>query len=297
MQALGGIGADGGVWIDATFGRGGHSAAILDLLGGQGTLLAIDKDPAAAEAAGKLEPRPDFRFRRQSFTCLEQWVRELGWAGAVRGILFDLGVSSPQLDEPHRGFSFLRDGPLDMRMDPDSEPSAAQWLQHAGEREIADVLKNYGEERFHRRMARAIVAARQQSPITTTSRLAEVVAAANPRWEKHKHPATRVFQALRIMVNRELDELAEALRQAVMVLAPRGRLVVISFHSLEDRLVKRFLREQSRPPALPRRLPVAEERSGGPLRIVAKPIRAGVSEVSSNPRARSAILRVAERSA
>lgn len=288
---------DDGVWIDATFGRGGHSAAILGLLGDAGTLLAMDQDPEAAEAAARFEGPPRFLFRRQSFATLESRVRELDGVGSVRGVLFDLGVSSPQLDDPQRGFSFMQDGPLDMRMDPDREPSAAQWLGQASEEEIAVVLRDYGEERYHRRIARAIVTARQQTAILTTGQLSAVVSAANPRWEKHKHPATRAFQALRIHINHELEELSEALRQAVRVLAPGGRLVVISFHSLEDRIVKHFLRGQSRAPALPRRLPVAGDQACGPLRIIGKPMRASAGEVSGNFRARSAVLRVAERRA
>lgn len=285
-----------GVWIDGTFGGGGHCAAMLQRLGPGACLLAFDKDPAAAGIARQRFGGDDrFRFRQGSFATLEDHVRQQGLEGRVAGILFDLGVSSPQLDDPARGFSFLRDGPLDMRMDPGSGPSAAEWLAQAGEAEIARVLKTYGEERFHRRVARAIVQARGQAAIATTDQLARVVADANPRWEKHKHPATRVFQAIRIQVNRELDDLLEGLRQALAVLAPAGRLVVISFHSLEDRIVKTFMRDQARGVQLPRRLPVTGSPAGGLLRLVGKPLRPSAKEIVDNPRARSAVLRVAER--
>ena len=207
----------------------------------------------------------------------------------------DLGVSSPQLDDPGRGFSFLRDGPLDMRMDTSDGESAAQWLARAAEGEIAGVLKRYGEERFAKRIARALVAARAEAPIETTGRLARLVADANPAWEKGKHPATRAFQAIRIQVNGELDALEQALHQAVAGLAPGGRLVVISFHSLEDRMVKRFIRGQGRGAELPPGLPVTADQMGGTLRAVGKAVRAGEAEVTANPRARSAVMRVAER--
>jgi 16S rRNA (cytosine1402-N4)-methyltransferase len=217
--------------------------------------------------------------------------------GRLSGVLFDLGVSSPQLDEPRRGFSFQSDGPLDMRMDPEAGISAADWLAMANEREIARVIKDYGEERFARRIARAIVRSRLQAPICTTGQLAALVAATVPGRERHKHPATRTFQAIRIHINSELDELREGLRQAADVLQARGRLVVISFHSLEDRCVKRFMREESRGAVVPPEIPLRGEPVPGRLRIVGKVRRPDAQEIARNPRARSAVLRVAERAA
>ncbi|GAB6040200.1 16S rRNA (cytosine(1402)-N(4))-methyltransferase RsmH [Endothiovibrio diazotrophicus] len=285
-----------GLYVDATFGRGGHARRILEGLGPQGRLLGIDRDPEAVAAAEKglaLDGR--FAIERARFDALAGLVAARGWSGRVAGVLMDLGVSSPQLDDPERGFSFLRDGPLDMRMDPDGGVSAARWLARAEDGEIARVLKAYGEERYAKRIARAIVRERAVAPIETTKRLAEVVAAANPAWEKGKHPATRAFQAIRIQVNGELEALEAALAQAVAVLAPAGRLVVISFHSLEDRMVKRFIRAQARGAELPPDLPVTVEQMGGTLRAVGKAVRAGDEELEANPRARSAVMRVAER--
>lgn len=285
-----------GVYVDCTFGRGGHTRSILQRLNAQGRLIAFDKDP---EAVGFAETMlgGDSRFLiiRGSFSMLGRVLDQLGLKGRVDGVLFDLGVSSPQLDDPERGFSFLRDGPLDMRMDPDAGPSAADWLATAGEREIADVLKSYGEERHARRIARAIVASSQTRPIRTTRALAEVVAAANPSWEQHKHPATRTFQALRIMLNRELDELKTALKQITDVLAPGGRLVAISFHSLEDRIVKNFIRDESRGDDFPVGVPVTQSQLKPRMRQIGKAIGADAEEVRANPRARSAVMRVAER--
>lgn len=226
---------------------------------------------------------------------LGQEVEKRGWKGKVDGILLDLGVSSPQLDDPSRGFSFRHDGPLDMRMDPDSGHSAAEWLAEASDNEIAMVLKEYGEERFAKRIARAILHERAQSPITTTARLAKIVAEANPKWEKDKHPATRSFQAIRIFINAELDELEQVLAQSVEMLAPGGRLALISFHSLEDRRVKRFIRDEARGGDFPPGLPVTDAQLNRRLRAVGKDIRAGKAELAENPRARSAVLRVAER--
>jgi len=218
-------------------------------------------------------------------------------SGRVNGVLLDLGVSSPQLDDPTRGFSFLHDGPLDMRMDPNSGVSAADWLAKAGAAEIARVLKDYGEERFAKRIAAAILEARAKAPIVSTGRLAEIVSRANPKWERDKHPATRSFQAIRIFVNRELDELRHALERLLPVLAPGGRLAVISFHSLEDRIVKRYLRDQSRGDDFPPGLPVTSDRLRPRLRLVGKARRPSPAELAENPRARSAVLRVAERPA
>ncbi|MFQ5487255.1 MAG: 16S rRNA (cytosine(1402)-N(4))-methyltransferase RsmH [Gammaproteobacteria bacterium] len=285
-----------GRYLDATFGRGGHAAAILERLGPEGRLLAMDKDPQAVQAArARFGSDPRFAMVHDSFAALESVVAGRGWSGRLNGVLLDLGVSSPQLDDPRRGFSFRNDGPLDMRMNPAVGESAAQWLAHASEGEIARVLRDYGEERYARRIARAIVRARQESPIVTTARLAALVAAANPAWEQGKDPATRTFQALRIHINRELEELQSGLEQAVRVLAPGGRLVVISFHSLEDRIVKRFIRRAAQGEALPRRLPVTEAARGVTLRTVGKPRRPAAAEVAVNLRARSAVLRVAER--
>ncbi|MDQ3580354.1 MAG: 16S rRNA (cytosine(1402)-N(4))-methyltransferase RsmH, partial [Pseudomonadota bacterium] len=248
---------EGGVYIDCTFGRGGHSRAILARLGDAGRLLAIDRDPEAAQAAAALGTR-DGRVLAEHgrFSGLGDMVQSRGWEGRIDGVLFDLGVSSPQLDDPARGFSFSSDGPLDMRMDPRSGPSAAQWLSRAGRDEIASVLYTYGEERHARRVARAIVAAREIATIATTQRLAEVVAAATPRSAERRHPATRAFLALRLKINQELEELAAALPQALEVLGGGGRLLVIAFHSLEDRIVKRFLRDEARPSRPPRQFPV-----------------------------------------
>ena len=288
----------GGRYVDATFGRGGHAAAILERLGPGGRLLAMDRDPQAVAAGrARFGADPRFTIRHHDFARLEECVAALGWAGQVEGILLDLGVSSPQLDDPARGFSFRHEGPLDMRMDPTTGESAADWLARASETEIARVLRDYGEERHARRIARAIVAARREAPVDTTARLADIVAAACPGRERGKDPATRSFQALRIHVNRELDALAAVLAQAVRVLAPGGRLVVISFHSLEDRMVKRFMRRAAQGEALPRKLPVrqAQDRRGVTLRLVGKARLPGAAEVAANPRARSAVLRVAER--
>lgn len=288
-----------GFYVDGTFGRGGHSARILQQLDSAGRLMAIDKDPSAiAHAQALFADEPRFQIRHGSFAQLEQFVDEAGMRGQVAGVLLDLGVSSPQLDDPERGFSFLNEGPLDMRMDTSSGESAAQWINRAEEREIADVLYNYGEERFSRRMARAIVEARAQAPITTTARLAEIVSAANPRWEKGKHPATRAFQGIRIHINRELEDIEQVLDQALEVLAIGGRLVVISFHSLEDRLVKRFIRKHVKGDEhLPPGIPVSEEMLRQRLTSVGKAIKASVAEVDANPRARSAVMRVAVKKA
>ncbi|WP_018232394.1 16S rRNA (cytosine(1402)-N(4))-methyltransferase RsmH [Thioalkalivibrio thiocyanodenitrificans] len=285
-----------GLYVDATFGRGGHSGRILERLGPGGRLIALDRDPqAAAEAARRFGGDERFHFERCSFDMLQQVADSLGVTGRLDGVLLDLGVSSPQLDDPARGFSFQSDGPLDMRMDPDSGESAAAWLARAPEDDIARVLKDYGEERFARRIARRIVEARSDTPIERTGQLADLVAAAVPTRERHKHPATRTFQAIRIHVNDELDMLRRCLASIPALLAPGGRLAVISFHSLEDRLVKRFMREQVEGERLPRRLPVRESRRGQTLRLVGRAVRAGEAEVAGNPRARSAVLRVAER--
>ncbi len=285
-----------GFYIDGTFGRGGHSDAILRRLSPRGRLLAIDKDPEACEWGRRRFAGEDrFELVKASFADLARLVAERGLTGHVQGVLLDLGVSSPQLDEGRRGFSFSQDGPLDMRMDPESGPSAAEWLSRAEEKEIAAVLKDYGEEKFARRMAAAIVRERQREPITRTAQLASIVSEANPAWEKGKHPATRAFQAIRIYINRELEDLQQMLAQVLDVLAIGGRLVVISFHSLEDRLVKRFIRLQEKGPALPRGLPVRDEQIERRMKSLGKPVKAGAGEQGENVRARSAIMRTAEK--
>ncbi|OGT21306.1 MAG: 16S rRNA (cytosine(1402)-N(4))-methyltransferase [Gammaproteobacteria bacterium RBG_16_57_12] len=287
---------ENGIYIDGTFGRGGHSGAILAQLGEEGQLLGIDKDPEAVRAA-QTRFGGDNRFAivQGTFAAIKNHAVNRWWLGKVDGILLDLGVSSPQLDDSNRGFSFRLEGPLDMRMDFTSGMSAAHWLAQAAEREIAEVLREYGEERFARRIARAIVAARQESPIVTTLRLAEIVRQANPAWERDKDPATRSFQAIRIFINSELEDLEIALAQALEVLGPGGRLAVISFHSLEDRIVKRFMRAQSRGDEFPPDLPVRHAQLNPRLQLVGKAIRPGEAELARNPRARSAVLRIAEK--
>lgn len=284
-----------GFYVDGTFGRGGHSREVLARLDSDGGLLGVDKDPAACVEAERLaEGEPRFCFFHGSFAQLPHQLRRMG-IDAVDGILLDLGVSSPQLDEAERGFSFLHDGPLDMRMDTSRGETAAEWLSHAAVEDIAVVLKEYGEERFAKRIAAAIVEARTEAPIETTAQLARVVSEANPRWEKHKHPATRSFQAIRIKVNRELEDLRDLLDCALDMLRIGGRLVVISFHSLEDRMVKRYMREMARGEQYPAGVPVREVDLNRRMKIIGKAVRAGSDEVEGNVRARSAIMRVAER--
>jgi 16S rRNA (cytosine1402-N4)-methyltransferase len=289
------IGPDGW-YVDGTFGRGGHAGAILARLEKSGRLIAIDRDEDAVEW-GRRQFGTDSRFSivRGSFDELASITRAHDVFGRVNGLLLDLGVSSPQLDEPRRGFSFLRDGDLDMRMDRRQSQTAAQWLARAGEREISDVLHRYGEERYARRIARAIVTARAQAPIKTTGRLAEIIAAANPAWEEGKHPATRSFQAIRIFINRELEALERCLDQSIEVLGVGGRVAVITFHSLEDRLVKRFFRDAARGDPYPKGVPVPAGMLHPRLRVVGKAITPSPAEIGANPRARSARLRTAER--
>ncbi len=285
-----------GVYVDGTFGRGGHSQRILQRLNEQGRLLAFDKDPAAVRVAcERFGADSRFEIVQRSFADLREVVEQRGLAGKLSGVLLDLGVSSPQLDDAQRGFSFVHDGPLDMRMNPQEGISAAQWLAEASEQEIADVIYRYGEERFSRRMAKAIVARRQVAPITGTLELAEIIKQANPAWEKHKHPATRAFQAIRIHVNRELEDLQSVLAQALDMLRPGGRLVVISFHSLEDRIVKQFINEQARGDDFPAGVPIPFADLNPRLRKLGKAVKADASEVAANPRSRSAIMRVAEK--
>ncbi|UYM16926.1 16S rRNA (cytosine(1402)-N(4))-methyltransferase RsmH [Endozoicomonas euniceicola] len=281
-----------GVYVDGTFGRGGHSRAILDGLAEEGRLYGIDKDPGAIAVGTELaEQDKRFAIHHGSFIELDKMLN----GTRVDGVLLDLGVSSPQLDSPERGFSFMNDGPLDMRMNTTEGESAADWINRAEEQEISKVIWEYGEDRFSRRMARAIVAARVEEPITTTKRLAEIIAAACPTREKGKHPATRAFQAIRIHINRELDDLVECLDKALEVLKPGGRLVVISFHSLEDRIAKRFIRKHAKGDELPSWLPVREDQLNKRMRPLGKAIKPGKTEVDANPRARSAVMRVAEK--
>ena len=285
-----------GYYVDATFGRGGHSQAILEQLGETGRLLAFDKDPQAiAEAKSRFADDERFSIRQDSFAMMNTHIAELGWTGKIDGILLDLGVSSPQLDDAQRGFSFSQEGPLDMRMNPGQGQSAAEWLSVADDKEIASILKEYGEERFAKRIARAIVKARDEKPITTTKELSAIVAEANPAWERGKDPATRSFQAIRIFINRELDDLADCLTKVIDVLKPGGRLVVISFHSLEDRQVKRFMREMVKGDDFPPDLPVMQSQLNPKMKKIGKAVRAGEEELNHNPRARSAIMRVAEK--
>ena len=281
-----------GTYLDGTFGRGGHARGVLRQLGPEGRLLVMDKDPDAIAIASALaDADARVSLRRGSFAQLADWPAT---AGGLDGVLLDLGVSSPQLEVAERGFSFGKDGPLDMRMDPDTGESAAQWLAHAPEREIADVLWQHGEERQSRRIARAIVARRAQEPLLRTAQLAELIASVIPRGAGKIHPATRSFQAIRIHINRELSDLEAGLDAAMARLKPGGRLAVISFHSLEDRIVKQFLAGHAKAPPANRRMPV-EVAFTPRLRLVGGAQKAGEAELAANPRARSAVLRVAER--
>lgn len=287
----------GGAYLDGTFGRGGHSRRILERLTPQGRLLAIDRDPQALDEARGIEDAR-FTIAHGEFAQLQNIAAAHGLDGKLAGVLLDIGVSSPQLDDPERGFSFLRDGPLDMRMDPTQGESAAQWLAHAGSDEIARIFKIYGEERFAKRLARAIVERRRERPFERTQDLADVIKAAHPAWEKGKHPATRAFQALRIYINGELEQLEAALDAALEALAPGGRLVVISFHSLEDRRVKRFIRDHARGDThLPRGMPIRDDQLSRRLEPLGKAQRPNAAEVEANPRARSAVMRVARKRA
>ncbi len=283
-----------GVYVDGTFGRGGHSRAILARLGPAGRLVAFDRDPRAVAAAEAIND-PRFTIVHEPFSALAEVLDALGLDG-VDGMLLDLGVSSPQLDEAERGMSFRFDAPLDMRMDTSRGRTAAQWLADASVGQITEVIRDYGEERFAHAIAKAIVAARAGQPVATTGQLAALVEKAVRTREPGQHPATRTFQALRIFVNQELEELSLVLPRCVDRLRPGGRLVVISFHSLEDRIAKRFMRDASRPPQLPSRLPLrASELPQPRLALVGKPVRPTEAEVAANPRARSAVMRVAER--
>ncbi len=285
-----------GVYVDATFGRGGHARAILNALNTQGRLLALDRDPETEPFARQFfASDARFTFERSPFSRLVEIADKYGIIKSVQGILLDVGVSSPQLDSSWRGFSFNKEGPLDMRMDPTTGISASEWLACVSERQLSQVLKEFGEERFHRRIARAIIQARRSTSFDTTLRLANIIATAVPSRESGKHPATRSFQAIRIFINQELTELESVLKQTLQVLAPHGRLVVISFHSLEDRVVKHFMRRHSRGSEFPPDLPVSISQSNASLRLIGRIVRPTAAEKVFNPRARSAVMRVAER--
>ncbi|MFZ7223184.1 16S rRNA (cytosine(1402)-N(4))-methyltransferase RsmH [Avibacterium avium] len=291
-----------GIYIDGTFGRGGHSRLILSRLSQDGRLIAIDRDPRAIAAAAQIQD-PRFQIEHNSFSAIPEICEKLGLSGKIDGILLDLGVSSPQLDEAERGFSFMKDGPLDMRMDTTQGLSATEWLQQVSEQDLAWVLKTFGEERFAKRIAQAIVNynknARQNGtePLNRTLQLAELIAQSVPFKDKHKHPATRSFQAIRIFINAELEELERVLQGALQVLAPQGRLSIISFHSLEDRMVKHFMRKQSKGESLPKGLPLREDQiqRSQTLKTIGKAIMPSEQEIAQNARSRSAVLRIAER--
>lgn len=285
-----------GIYVDCTFGRGGHSRELLKRLSAAGRVIGFDKDPMAVTEGETLAAQdPRFSIVHGSFAELQHRLSALHLGGCVTGILMDLGVSSPQLDDANRGFSFMGDGPLDMRMNNQAGQTAAQWLNSASAEEIAKVLKEYGEERFAKRIASAIVERRDSQPLASTLELAALIDKASPRKEKGKHPATRSFQAIRIFINGELDELKDVLEQSMQALCKGGRLVVISFHSLEDRIVKQFIRYKEKGDQLPRNLPVQDHMVKRELRSVGKAVRASEQEVEANVRSRSAIMRVAEK--
>ncbi len=285
-----------GIYIDGTFGRGGHSRLLLEKLGPDATLIVIDKDPLAIATANELAANDSRVVVVQSgFADIQTVVERFGFMGQVAGILLDLGVSSPQLDDASRGFSFRSDGPLDMRMNPDAGVSAAQWIASAHEAEIADVLYKYGDEHFSRRIAKAIVMARQEHPIETTLQLAEIIKTAHPKWDHKKHPATKSFQAIRIFINGELNELDEVLLGSLPVLKSGGRLAIISFHSLEDRAVKQFIRLQAQGPEMPPGLPIQDADIERNMKAIGKAIKPTKLEIAANVRSRSATLRVAEK--
>ncbi|MFK8067636.1 MAG: 16S rRNA (cytosine(1402)-N(4))-methyltransferase RsmH [Gammaproteobacteria bacterium] len=289
-----------GIYIDCTFGRGGHSKAMLNSLGKEGKVIGIDRDPSAIEAGNTLASEDKrFSIEQGAFSKLQQIADQKGVTGKVSGILFDLGVSSPQLDNAERGFSFMRDGPLDMRMDPEHSSSAADWIAKATDREMVKVFSEYGEERFSKRIARAIVARRDEEPVVTTKQLADLIKEVTPNQskpgQKAIHPATRVFQAIRIFINDELGEVKNVLDQAMNILAPGGRLAVISFHSLEDRIVKRFMKKAAAGDNYPKDLPIPTSMLNPDMKLIGKMIKASADEIERNPRSRSAVLRVAER--
>lgn len=293
---------ENGIYIDGTFGRGGHSRLILSKLSANGRLIAIDRDPKAVAEAQKIQDSR-FHIEHSAFSDILPICEKLNLVGKIDGILLDLGVSSPQLDDAERGFSFMKDGPLDMRMDDSKGMSAAEWLQHVSEQDLAWVLKTFGEERFAKKIASAIVNYNKSAAqnggecLTRTLQLAELIAQTVPFKDKHKHPATRSFQAIRIFINSELDELEKVLQSALTVLAPGGRLSIISFHSLEDRMVKHFMRKQSQGEDIPKGLPLREDQiqRNQTLKVIGKAIMPSDEEIAQNPRARSAVLRIAER--
>ena len=291
-----------GIYIDGTFGRGGHSRFILSKLGQNGRLIGIDRDPRAIAEAQRIQD-PRFQIEHNNFSSIYQICEKENLIGKINGILLDLGVSSPQLDEAERGFSFMKDGPLDMRMDTTQGQSASEWLQNVSVEDLAWVLKTFGEERFAKRIAQAIVSFNQQArqnntpPLTRTLQLAQLIADAVPFKDKHKHPATRSFQAIRIYINAELDELEKVLQDALAVLAPEGRLSIISFHSLEDRMVKHFMRKQAKGIDIPKGLPIRESEIDRQqqLKVVGKAVKPTEEEIAQNPRSRSAVLRIGEK--
>ena len=293
---------ENGIYIDGTFGRGGHSRLILSKLADNGKLIAIDRDPKAVAEAKKIQD-PRFHIEHNTFSEILPICEKLELVGKIDGILLDLGVSSPQLDDAARGFSFMKDGPLDMRMDNSQGLSAAEWLKQVSEQDLAWVLKTFGEERFAKKIAKAIVDYNKSAVqnggecLTRTLQLAELIAQTVPFKDKHKHPATRSFQAIRIFINAELDELEKVLASALAVLAPGGRLSIISFHSLEDRMVKHFMRKQSQGEAIPKGLPLREDQiqRNQRLKVIGKAMMPSEDEIAQNPRARSAVLRIAER--
>jgi len=286
-----------GIYVDATFGRGGHSRLILQQLGEAGRLLAFDRDPSAIEAAKQFADDSRFEIIHSPFSAMEEELQSRGLKGQINGVLMDLGVSSPQLDNAERGFSFMKDGPLDMRMDNSNGSSAAEWLAVADEDEIAQVIKRYGEEKFGKRIAHAIVQQRTVEPLTTTLQLAKLIDQAVPVKDKFKHPATRAFQGIRIFINDEMGEIEKGLQAAVNVAAPEGRIAVISFHSLEDRIVKRFMRSLSKGKDVPAGLPIPQHEidASKQLRLIGKAIKPSGAELEDNIRARSSVLRVAEK--
>jgi len=286
-----------GIYIDATFGRGGHSGEILSQLGEQGRLIAFDRDPQAIEAAKRFADDKRFTIVHSPFADMAEVIESMSLTGEIDGVLMDLGVSSPQLDDAERGFSFLRDGPLDMRMDTSRGQSAAEWLAEADEQDITQVIKEFGEEKFGKRIAHAIVNERKVNPITRTSELVRIIDQAMPVKDKFKHPATRTFQGIRIYINAELEQLRVGLKAATAILKPKGRMAVISFHSLEDRLVKRFMKEQSKGKAVPHGLPLTQQEIDADkvLSLIGKAIKPGEDELAVNVRSRSAVLRVAEK--
>lgn len=298
-EAVNGLGLKkDGIYVDGTFGRGGHSRHILDRLGAEGRLIGIDRDPRAIETGEALmKEDPRFTIIHGPFSGLAEYIKELGLAGKIDGVLLDLGVSSPQLDDAERGFSFMRDGPLDMRMDPTSGISAAQWLAKADVDDIGWVLKTFGEEKFAYRIARAIVADRTETPFLRTLQLAKLIERLCPKREKKKHPATRSFQAIRIYVNSELEEIHKVLDGALEILAIGGHLSVISFHSLEDRIVKRFIRKQEKGREYPPGLPLTDQQMqhGKTLKSLGKALKPSAEEINENARARSSVLRVAQK--